>query len=412
MASLVRVTVIRYVLGGKAVSKGTRGAKRVKMRSAKWYAQGIPGMPGKRVPLAASRRAAEKMLRDMIERAECGRAGLPVDLPLGPLLEEWSGTIEGNETHRREVLNHARTILSALGVGSLAELRGRGLGSRVEAYLRELVDGELRITGRTAAAYGMHTRQFTRWLWRKRELLDADPLAGLDLPSQEPRAPRRDLTPEELARLLEAAAASSRVDRGLTGPDRALLYLTAAATGLRAGELASLTPPAFDLDADPPTVTVSRAHTKNGKMARQPIPRAVANRLRPYLAGIRATARVWPGSWSGKAADVLRADLAAACIQSQTPEGEVVFHSLRHTYASMLAGVAPVKVAQELVRHADPALTIGRYAHASNEAKGRAVESLPILGAAGPPDGLSRAELEELVVGLWCVVSILTRADR
>src|SRR5204862_1432763 len=43
---------------------------------------------------------------------------------------------------------------------------------------------------------------------------------------------------------------------GLAGLDRAVLYAVAGASGFRAGELATLTPESFALDADPPTVTL------------------------------------------------------------------------------------------------------------------------------------------------------------
>jgi integrase len=62
----------------------------------------------------------------------------------------------------------------------------------------------------------------------------------------------------ELRRLLDAAATSPKTIRRRTGPDRYHLYLLAAATGFRAGELASLQPEAFDLGGDLPTVTVEK----------------------------------------------------------------------------------------------------------------------------------------------------------
>jgi integrase len=48
----------------------------------------------------------------------------------------------------------------------------------------------------------------------------------------------------------------------MTGPDRAMLYRVAVGTGFRANELRSLTPESFDLDANPPKVTVEAAYSK------------------------------------------------------------------------------------------------------------------------------------------------------
>ena len=52
-----------------------------------------------------------------------------------------------------------------------------------------------------------------------------------------------------------------------------MLYRLAAGTGLRAADLASLTPANFDLASDCPTVTLSAINAKNGKVACNPLPR-------------------------------------------------------------------------------------------------------------------------------------------
>ena len=50
-----------------------------------------------------------------------------------------------------------------------------------------------------------------------------------------------------------------------------MLYTLAVSTGLRAGEIRSLTPTSFDLDADSPTVTVAAAYSKRRREDVQPI---------------------------------------------------------------------------------------------------------------------------------------------
>ena len=61
--------------------------------------------------------------------------------------------------------------------------------------------------------------------------------------------------------------------------------------------------------------------------------------------------------------------------------GNIVFHSLRHTFGSMLAssGVHP-KTAMELLRHSDINLTLSRYTHSYRGATAAAVNTLPDLG--------------------------------
>src|SRR5262249_24684658 len=182
---------------------------------------------------------------------------------------------------------------------------------------------------------------------------------------------------------------SGRKFRYLTGADRFAIYLTAAGTGLRTSELASLAPASFDLAATPAVVRVQSAYTKNRKQAELPLPVELSNALRGYLAGKPADAPAWPGTWSNAAsAKMIRLDLAEsrkAWLKSlqdarQRAEAEqsgflayrnaaglvADFHSLRHLFISRVvrSGATP-KVAQELARHCDVRLTQGRYAHAA-----------------------------------------------
>ena len=68
---------------------------------------------------------------------------------------------------------------------------------------------------------------------------------------------------DEFGRLVEAARVGATF-REMTGPDRALLYTVAANTGLRAAELASLSADSFDMEADPPTITVEASYSNTG----------------------------------------------------------------------------------------------------------------------------------------------------
>jgi integrase len=197
-------------------------------------------------------------------------------------------------------------------------------------------------------------------------------LSGLN-PKLDRRHDRRNLDLEELRRLL-ASARSGQKHYGLTGEDRAMV------SGLRAGELASLTPESFYLDATPPVVVVQPGYVKNRKEVEQPLPSEVAESLRGYLADKPAGCPFWPGYWSERAADMLKIDLEAAGIPYAVdgPSGPLFadFHSLRHSFVTLLerSGVSP-KLAQELARHSDNRLTLQRYTHATLHDRGSAVES-------------------------------------
>lgn len=115
--------------------------------------------------------------------------------------------------------------------------------------------------------YVRAAKGFSRWLWTTRRAVD-DPLLSLALLNAKTnrRHVRRALTADELRRLVAATAGSGvtiRSGTGRIGPaDRAMLFTLAAYTGLRASELASLTPASFDLTAA--TVAVRAAYATTG----------------------------------------------------------------------------------------------------------------------------------------------------
>lgn len=241
------------------------------------------------------------------------------------------------------------------------------------------------VSPRTRNHHAQSLRRFGRWL-AKRCGLGQGWLDDLEHECEEgdQRRDRRSLTPGELARLLAAARASGRELRGLTGPDRALLYALAAATGYRAGELAELTPQSFDLAGPVPTAFLGAAHTKNARHAQQPLPADVVELLGAWLPGRPARRPLWPGAWHQRAADLVRHDLAACDppipYAVDGPAGPLYadFHSLRHTYVSLLeaAGLS-VRQAMQLARHSDPKLTLKRYGRLTLLDLGAAVGRLP-----------------------------------
>ena len=225
---------------------------------------------------------------------------------------------------------------------------------------------------------------FSRWLWKDKRAREHH-LAHLATSSSagDRRRVRRTLTPDEAARLIQAAASGPDAI-GMTGPDRAMLYMVALGTGFRSNELRTLVPERFHLDDDPPNVVVRAAYAKNGQEATQPIPTALADRLRPWLAFRAPMKPVFEGM-TKRTADMIRFDLEAAGIPYETSEGVVDFHASRGSYIThLVSSGASVKTCQTLARHSTPSLTIGVYAKASlHDIKG-AVEELPDLTHIGP----------------------------
>jgi hypothetical protein len=187
---------------GNRIETGTPGAKEETRESAKWFAADVPRTKkGERIPLSAERRIAERLLVKMVELAELGRAPqdamkpLTEDPELEPLVVEYEAVTGrgASPKHTRTVVGHVRQVLTACDLKTLSDLRSPGVAGHVEQFVKPLATAEGGLTGATAAYVGKHARQFTHWRWQKKELLDRDPLARVDLPSQEVTTPRRCL---------------------------------------------------------------------------------------------------------------------------------------------------------------------------------------------------------------------------
>ncbi len=251
----------------------------------------------------------------------------------------------------------------------------------LEAIAERMAQG---ISTETANHYIRAIRRFTRWL----ELSDKirrNPLKGLDLfnAQVDVRHARRELTEQELIRLLEGARQSSRTYKGLTGEDRACLYLAAIVTGFRARALANLKPTDFDLRSEMPMVTLAARFNKSKKPKIQPLTPEAAAVLARYFHYKPISKPVWGDAWLGKGAEMIRHDLEAVGIPyvvegTHGPE-YADFHALRHSYLTLLgrSGV-DLRTAQTLAGHSSPNVT-ARYTHRGMKELSGAVAKLPML---------------------------------
>jgi integrase/recombinase XerD len=260
---------------------------------------------------------------------------------------------------------------------------------------------------------------FISWLVRDRRT-PSDPLMHLSRVNVQTdrRHDRRALTQEEFSLLVNAARNGKSVE-GISGPDRAMMYVLAAWTGFRRGEIGSLTLRSLKLDDDPPTATVAACYSKRRRTDTQVLHPEVVRQLKDWLAAKRhvdpdmplflVSGRV-PGGIQRKTSKMIERDLIAArekWLKEAKIEGELQrrlktdflcycnhdglfadFHSMRHLFITGLAraGVLP-KMAQTLARHSDIRLTLGVYTHIELPDRALAIESLP-----APPGGASECE--------------------
>jgi integrase len=243
--------------------------------------------------------------------------------------------------------------------------------SRIQAALKTIRDHGATPRSRSNGGVSLRSlhhytraiKGFSRWLWKDGRAR-SDFLAHLTNPNADSdrRHRRRSLEPDELRKLVEAAEAGPVLWK-ILGPDCAMLYRVAAATGLRANELRSLTPESFEPGSDWPAVTVEAAYSKRRRDDYQPLPPTFIPGLRSWISRKAPGRPLW-GDLTEHTADMIRRDLEAAGVPYRDESGRVAdFHSLRATFISVIvASGASVKTAQTLARDSTPSLTIGIYA--------------------------------------------------
>ena len=193
------------------------------------------------------------------------------------------------------------------------------------------------------------------WMDRNGRIL-ANPLRKLTKVDTRGRQQlRRAFTDTELERLITV------------NPNRRLLYLTAAFTGLRIGELRQLVWSDVKLAEGLPRIVARASTTKNRREAVIPLhPKLVEEfRERVGTAEVSPVAQVFPECSNSDR--FIRREMQKAGIPVLDESGRKLdFHSLRYTFATRLAAQGvPQRLAQELMRHSDPRLTANIYTDVS-----------------------------------------------
>jgi integrase len=372
-----------------------RKGDRVVEESRRWYVRLRDPATGRWREWKAyhDRQASGALEIDILKRIERGEAGL-IDPAAAHrktaldahLLAFESHLEDKNNTrdHIDKTLSRCRRIIRRIDAQVAGDISAEGVDAALASFRR----GGMSLS--TSNGYFRAMRTFCRWLLRTGRIA-ANPLAGLScakVTDADRKRKRRPLTDDEAARLISTTRRSPESFTGLTGPDRAMLYLLAINTGLRASELASLTPESFELGEDRSLVRCQAGYTKNGQEAELPLRRDVATQVRNWLADKPAGRPVWPGTWASHrhGAEMIRIDLTAADVDYEDDRGRVVdFHALRHTFISNLAraGVHP-RNAQALARHSTIDLTMNTYSHVSMNDLARDIEALPSVETTGP----------------------------
>lgn len=216
---------------------------------------------------------------------------------------------------------------------------------------------------------------------KRRSMIEAELVLALDVARRRPlldaRTVRRGKRKgETYAKLRDATSATlKKLDR-----ERALMYKTLILTGLRQGEMGSLTDAQAILDGDAPYLALAAADEKNREGCDLPLRADLADDLRLWLAEklrVACSEAVEAGKpvpshpspdtplfdVPTKLIKIFNRDLKMAGIAKRDERGRTLdVHALRTTFGTLLSngGVAP-RTAQAAMRHHDIDLTMNVY---------------------------------------------------
>ena len=292
----------------------------------------------------------------------------------GGHLYYWQKSMETNERskqHIKESIAKVARVITGCGFIVPSDITGE----KFKNWLSGLRDKGKTISNVNAELTSF--KAFTLWLLRtgrisENPIMDITPLKKLDK-----ERPRRPLTQGQVNDLITATIEADK-HHGLTGYERSLIYRLALSTGLRYNEIYTLK--RRDIVINELKVTVQAGNAKNRKWDTLPLREELAKDLYQYFSanlGMPHT-KTFSTMWKDSGAAMLKPDLELAGIEYETEDGVADFHSLRHTFGTLLArsGVSP-QDAQKLMRHSDINLTMGIYTHLKLSDKAVAISKLP-----------------------------------
>ena len=208
----------------------------------------------------------------------------------------------------------------------------------------------------------------------KRGWAQSNPVSYVDRPRTWRNLDIRFLTPDEIETLLAA------VDDDLLGPTDRTLYLTAALTGLRQGELIALR--WQDVDWSACVIRVRRNFTRGrfgppkSRRSSRAVPMAtrVADALCEHFKRstfTRDDGLVFPHPQTGAPYDSSRLRKRFKATVGRTDVRPIRFHDLRHTFGTRMAAAgAPLRAIQEWMGHCDYQTTLVYADYAPDPSQG------------------------------------------
>jgi len=324
----------------------------------------------------------DKVLGDVAKRRSglTDAAGEQVEAaertPLADHVEAYLAACEAqamSPRHRSQKKKRVETAVAFLGADRLSDLTPDGV-ERFLNHLRAKQKG-----ARTRNTYRADLVAFGRWCVDTGRLVANGLQRVAKAKEQEDRRRTyRAFEAKELDKVLIVARAADKKNKHPRIGARYPLYVTAALTALRHGELKALE--WRDVDLDGAMLTVRPEVSKAGREDVIPLHPQVVEALgeiRP--APVFPRSRVFPRMTTYR---TFLADLATAKVKRDDDTGsELTFHSFRVTTATVLARLGvPPQVAMKVLRHRDVQTTVQHYTRLRIEDAADAVGKLPYLG--------------------------------
>lgn len=313
-----------------------------------------------------TKRLAEEWLRDVLHQAS--RGTLAAQTRTGVLFAdaaaEWLRYVEVDRERKPSTVAGYQTIVRSKLLPAFGEMP-------LETITTEVIERWLASQGGAASSRSKSLVLLHGILRRARKVwgLSVNAAAEVEKPSLKRSGEIQVYTPEEVWSLVRAAA----------NPTDAALFLTAAFTGLRLGELLALC--WRDVDFTGSVVRVRASYSakalttpKSGKVRAVPLAPDVASALAAL-----GTRRDWVGDDNLVFAGTTGTFLDGSALRQRYKAAlqraglrPLRFHDLRHTFGTRMIAKADIRRVQEWMGHADIQTTM-RYLHYAPRAEDAAL---------------------------------------